>query len=288
MKFTKMHGTGNDFVVVDGRNLQADWPSLARAMSDRHFGVGSDGLLVVATSEVAPVRMRMFNPDGSEAEMCGNGIRCFAKYVLEQRIVQPNGPLSVETGAGVLTVHPRWEKGRVRGARVAMGQPQLRPEDVPVNLPPAAHDQGKRVGEAVLDFPVEVDGHHLLLTFVSMGNPHAVAFISEPVEQFPLEIVGPQMEHHSMFPNRTNFEVVNVFDSGRVKARVWERGAGLTLACGSGACALAVAARLHDYSGDQIEVELPGGTLTITWDGRGEVYLEGPAEEVFQGEWPSE
>ena len=281
LKFTKMHGAGNDYVVVDARAQERDWASLALRLADRHFGVGSDGLLLVAPSSIADVRMRMFNPDGSEAEMCGNGIRCFAKFVLERDIARPgDGVLSVETGAGVLTVIPHLEQGRVVRAQVDMGPPRLRPEEVPVRLPEGAATHGP-----LIDYPLTLDGRTLAVTCLSMGNPHAVAFIQEPIEEFPLERLGPQVEHHPLFPNRVNFEVANVLEPGQVHMRTWERGAGETLACGTGACAVAVAARLKGLIGEQVDIELLGGLLTVRWDGQGPVWLEGPAEEVFEGEW---
>ncbi len=281
--FSKMHGCGNDFVLVDGRNRDFDWPSLAVDMCDRHFGVGADGVLVAAPSDVAAIRMRMFNPDGSEAEMCGNGIRCFAKYVVECGVMPPES-FRVETGAGALTVEPFMEAGRVTGARIGMGQPVVAPELVPVNLD-GGNGAAAPAGGPVLNYPVAVNGRTLPMTFVSLGNPHAVTFLDEPVEDFPLAEIGPQVERHPLFPKRTNFEIVSVVDPSRIKVRVWERGAGLTLACGTGACAAAAAARLQGLTGNVAQVELPGGALNIEWDGRGEMFMSGPAEEVFRGEW---
>jgi diaminopimelate epimerase len=298
-----MHGAGNDFVVVDARALERDWGALAQAVCDRHFGVGADGILLLLPSGRADLRMRMFNPDGSEAEMCGNGIRCFAKFALERAIVPwPKEALRIETGAGVLSVKPLGENGRVTRARVGMGVPRLRPQEVPVDpahrlVPIGAREvTGQRVvggsteffaphDELVMDWPLLVPGHSFLITGVSMGNPHAVAFLEQPVDELPLEQIGPLVERHPLFPKRVNFEVVNVADRGHLKVRVWERGAGLTMACGTGACAAAVAARLHGYTDERMEVALPGGALALSWDGRGEVLLEGPVVEVFQGEW---
>ena len=290
MKFTKMEGCGNDYIFVDARSVEADWPALAAAMSDRHFGVGGDGLILIMESEVADLRMRMFNADGSEGEMCGNGIRCFAKYAIERGIASPlSDGLAIETMAGIQTVVHIWKDGSIVGARVAMGAPRLGPQEVPVEVDPAL---ARRVGKAVVGYPLSIDGADLRLTFVSMGNPHAVAFIEEPVDQFPLHTIGPRVEHHPMFPRRVNFEIANAVGGGRLKARVWERGSGETLACGTGACAIAVAARLLDINEDlrdittqTVDITLPGGTLSVTWDGEGEVYLEGPATEVFTGEW---
>jgi diaminopimelate epimerase len=282
MKFTKMHGAGNDYIYIDARHLDEDWPSLSRAMSNRHFGIGGDGIILVLDSDIADLKMRMFNADGSEGEMCGNGIRCFAKYAIEREIVpRPENGLKVDTLAGMRTVVPVYDGDRVRGARVSMGLPKLEPKEIPVDLDPA---MGPARG-LVLKYPIQPGDFRLYLTFVSMGNPHAVTFLDQPVGEFPLHNIGPLVEGHPMFPRRVNFEIVNVEDEGRLTARVWERGSGETMACGTGACAIAVASRLLGYTGDKVDITLPGGTLKIEWDGEGEVYLEGPAEEVFSGDW---
>jgi diaminopimelate epimerase len=282
MKFTKMHGAGNDYVYVDARSESRDWPELSRQMSDRHFGVGGDGLILIKNSDIADLKMSMFNADGSEAEMCGNGIRCFVKYAVDRGIVSNSGAsVSVETLAGIRQIVPIRENGRITRARVSMGMPIFTPNDIPVKL--------ESVGEygpgPVLEYPIQMDGYDLPLSFVSMGNPHAVTFIDTPVAEFPLQIVGPKIEHHSIFPNRVNFEIVSVDSPAHLTARVWERGSGETLACGTGACGIAVASMLNGHSKDTVDITLPGGTLKVDWDGRGEVYLEGPAEEVFSGEW---
>ena len=278
MKFTKMHGAGNDYLFIDARGQDRDWPALAVAMSDRHRGVGADGIILALPSEEADLRMRMFNADGSEGEMCGNGIRCLVRYAFDRGIVpSTKSPVSVETLAGTLGVVPIWDGSKMARASVSMGEPRLRPEDIPVDVP------GR---ELVLDYPLRVDGHSFDISCVSMGNPHAVAFVDEDVDAVPLREIGPLVEHHSLFPRRVNFEIVNVVDPARLKARVWERGSGLTMACGTGACAAVVAARNHRYVGDEVAVVLPGGELTVRWPGHGEVILEGPVEEVFQGEWP--
>ena len=279
MKFTKMHGAGNDYVFVDGRDGERDWPALSIAMSDRHLGVGSDGVIVLQSADDADIRMSMFNADGSQGEMCGNGIRCFAKYAIERDIAAPSGDgLTVETLAGIRTVTPTLDGNRITGARVAMGEPILMPAEVPVSL-------AEELPPPVLAYPFNMEGHDLPLNFVSMGNPHAVTFIRPPVADFPLHTVGPKVEHHPMFPRRVNFEIVNVDAPGKLTARVWERGSGETLACGTGACAIAVAARLSGHCGDEVDITLPGGTLRVQWDGKGEVIMEGPATEVFTGEW---
>ena len=282
MKFTKMHGAGNDYVYVDARSQEQDWPELARRMSDRHFGVGSDGLILIKGSDVADLKMSMYNADGSEAEMCGNGIRCFVKYAVDRTIVSSsNGSVSVETLAGIRNKTPISEYGAVTGARVSMGAPILTPDEVPVSLDAA----GEYGSGPVLEYTFEMDGYDLPLGFVSMGNPHAVTFIDTPVSEFPLLTVGPKVENHSIFPRRVNFEIVNVDNPTHLTARVWERGSGETLACGTGACGIAVASILGGHTDNTVSITLPGGTLKVDWDGQGEVYLEGPAEEVFSGEW---
>ncbi len=286
MRFTKMQGAGNDYIFIDARDpslARTDWLALSRAMSDRHFGVGGDGMILFLPSEAAHLKMRMFNADGSEGEMCGNGIRCFVKHAVEKGMVSPGtGDVRIETLAGIRSVVPLLDGGRVVRARVAMGEPHLPPEDVPVNLP---EERGSRVGSAVVNYPIEIGSTDLKLSFVSMGNPHAVAFLDDPVDEFPLHILGPQVERHYMFPNRVNFEIVNLAGEGRLNARVWERGSGETMACGTGACAIGVVSRLLGHTSDVVDITLPGGTLNIAWDGEGEVYLEGDAVEVFQGEW---
>ncbi len=282
MKFTKMHGAGNDYVYVDARSEDRDWPELSRQMSDRHFGVGGDGLILIKNSDVADLKMSMYNADGSEAEMCGNGIRCFVKYAIERGIVANSGAsVSVETLAGIRQIVPISENGQITRARVSMGTPILNPKDVPVNLESA----GEYGSGPVLEYAFEMDGYNLPLTFVSMGNPHAVTFMDTPVAEFPLHTVGPQVERHAIFPNRANFEIVNVDSPAHLTARVWERGSGETLACGTGACGIAVASMLNGHTGNTVDITLPGGTLKVDWDGQGEVFLEGPAEEVFSGEW---
>ena len=288
MQFMKMHGTGNDFVLVGNGSLSSadapdapNWSTAATRLCDRHFGVGSDGVLLILPSDVAAFRMQMFNPDGSEAEMCGNGIRCATKYAVETGLVTvskaPEAGIRVETLAGVKTVWPAvGPGGSVHEVRVDMEPPKLSPRRVPV----AVDGDGP-----VLDHPATVAGAELGLTFVSMGNPHAVAFLEESVDRFPLERIGPMVEHDRLFPNRTNFEVVNVLARDRLRVRVWERGAGLTMACGTGACAAMVAARLKGLVRDSAVVELPGGELFVEWDGSGPVYMTGAVETVFEGEW---
>ena len=279
MRFTKMHGAGNDYVYVDARGEERDWAALSVAMSDRHLGVGSDGLILALLSEKADLRMRMFNADGSEGEMCGNGIRCLVRFAFDNGIVSAEkSPVRVETMAGVLDVTPLVDNGNgMTAARVLMGAPRLVPAEIPVAI------EGTDV---VIDQPLEVAGREFRMTCVSMGNPHAVVFMDEPVDDFPLTEIGPQVEHHPLFPARVNFEIVNVLDGGKVlKTRVWERGSGITMACGTGACAVQVAARLNGLAGDRATIALPGGDLTVEWPGEGEVVMEGPVATVFDGEW---
>jgi diaminopimelate epimerase len=278
MDFTKLHGTGNDFVVVDARKSDRDWPALARMVCDRHFGVGADGLIAAARSDRADIRMRIFNADGSEAEMSGNGMRCLAKYAADGGLVTPrDGEFDVETGAGILRVRVTSEAGKVVAVREGMGAPRLDPAEVPVALdaPPP-----------ITDVEVEAAGWPVRFTAVSMGNPHAVHFQDGPVADFPLHRVGPAMEHHELFPRRTNFEVVRMLDRTHAEMRVWERGVGETLSCGSGASAVMVAARLLNLVDGALELRVPGGVLQLEWDGEGEVILSGPVVEVFRGEWP--
>ena len=277
MRFVKMQGTGNDFVLLEARGDERDWPHLAQTMCDRHFGVGADGLILVLPSSRAHVRMRMFNPDGSEAEMCGNGLRCIVKHAVEGGLARPrDGRIDVETMAGVLAAQTFGDGQTVERVRVSMGAPRFAPAEVPVLV---------EAEPPVVDLPLEVAGHALRLTCLSMGNPHAVHFLDGPVADFPLEEVGPLVEHHPLFPQRVNFEVARVLANDRIEARVWERGAGATLACGSGASATVVAACLRGLAGAAVDITLPGGTLAVEWNGRGEVYLTGPAERVFAGEW---
>jgi len=282
MKFTKMQGAGNDYIYIDAREQNEDWSRIARRMSDRHFGVGSDGIILIQDSEVADLKMRMFNADGSEGEMCGNGIRCFAKYAIDHRIVsRPQQALNVDTLAGIRRVVPVYQGQEITGARVSMGTPIFEPKMIPVIVDPSLIDSPG----PVLEYPVYSGDRRLQMSFVSMGNPHAITFLDQAVEEFPLHQVGPLVELDPMFPRKINFEIVNPRDGHHLNARVWERGSGETMACGTGACAIAAASRLLGYSGDTVDITLPGGTLTVDWDGEGEVYLAGPAEEVFTGEW---
>ena len=273
MNFVKLQATGNDFILIDARGLERGWGSLAKAVCERRFGVGGDGLILLLTSKVADFRMRIFNSDGSEAEVCGNGLRCFARYAINHGLAEADKKMTIETMAGVKTVE-LCPDGRFR---VNMGTPRFSPEDIPVAI----------VAETIpiVDYPVQVGGRELLVTVVSLGNPHGVCFVEE-LSDFPLAQIGPLVEHHELFPQRLNFEIARVVSRRKIEARVWERGAGETLSCGSGACAVAIAAQVHDYVDSQVDIVLPGGRLGIEWPGKGEVYLSGGAELVFTGEWP--
>lgn len=285
MRFSKLHGAGNDFILVDARTMETEWSKLARAMCDRHFGVGADGLILVQNSMSADLKMRLFNPDGSEGEVSGNGLRCFAKYAIDGRLTgkvpsqdrESSCPLTVETLSGLRKVKVYVSGNKISRAKVNMGLPRFRPEQIPVAVDVDMIP--------ILDYPLVVNGEKLTLSLVSMGNPHAVGFLSQPVADFPLAEIGPKVERHPIFPQRTNFEAARVLSSGKIEARVWERGVGETLACGSGASAIAVAARLLGYVDDQVDIILPGGTLTVSLDSIGEVLLTGPVKEVFTGEW---
>ena len=277
MKFTKMQGLGNDYVYVNClKEKIADPPELARKISDRHFGVGSDGLIMINPSDKADFEMEMYNADGSRAEMCGNGIRCVAKYVYDYGLTDKTY-ISVETLAGIKYLDLTVENGKVSLVKVDMGQPILEPEKIPVAVK----------GSRVVDEPLLVDGKEYRMTCVSMGNPHAVIFVDEGVKNLPLEKIGPSFENHTCFPKRVNTEFVRVIDRHTAEMRVWERGSGETLACGTGTCAVAVACVLNGLTEDAITVHLLGGDLYIEWDReKNTVYMTGPAEAVFDGEWP--
>jgi diaminopimelate epimerase len=276
IRFTKMHGIGNDYVYVSlfDQKAPADPVALAVAMSDRHFGVGSDGLILISPSERADARMRMFNADGSESEMCGNGVRCVAKYIHDHGIAtKPR--VTIETGRGVLILDIEVEKGRARRVRVDMGAPILQSSAIPTTL----------AGDPPVNVPISVNGTEVSVTAVSMGNPHAVVYVDD-VDRFPVEILGPALEHHSVFPRRVNGHFVQVLGPGEVRMRTWERGSGITLACGTGACAVCVAGVLNGKTERRLLAHLPGGDLALEWPKDGaSVFMTGPATEVFSGVW---
>lgn len=285
MEFTKMQGAANDFVLIETGGRQADWPRMAVAMCDRHLGIGADSLLLLEPSDKADYGMRTFDADGSEAEICGNGIRCLAKYIYEKGLVSRDvDEISVETAAGIKTIRLIKEGGKLALIKANMGKPALEAERIPLNGKPAA---GEIVDINGMNcYKVNVAGHDLELNCVSMGNPHAVHFIKDSVKEFPLEKLGSMVEHLPVFPKRVNFEVARVLGQDRLEARVWERGVGETMACGSGACAITVASQLRGLTQKSVQIELLGGVLTADWNGNGEVILGGPAEFVYTGIWP--
>lgn len=278
MKFTKMHGAGNDYIYLNGfeRSDFGDLPALARAMSDRHFGIGGDGLVLIAPSEKADARMIMHNADGSRAEMCGNAIRCVARFVRDRNLA-PNDELTIETDHGVLTLQCFSSDGTVDRVRVNMSSPILVSNDIPTTLP----------GDPPVNAALEVGDRTFDVTCVSMGNPHCVTFIDEAPSDELVHGVGPQIETHAAFPNRVNAEFIQVLSPNETVMRVWERGSGETWACGTGACAAVVAGVLAGKHGRSVTVHLLGGDLEIEWDeSSNDVYMTGPATEVFSGEWP--
>lgn len=281
MHFTKMQGLGNDFILIDGfqQELPEDLGELAQKICHRQFGVGADGLVLMLPSDVADIKMRIFNPDGSEPEMCGNAIRCFAKYVYERGLVNKS-KMNVETLAGIIKPELIIQNDvitgiqAITGVRVDMGQPRLNPEQIPVAIS----------GEKVVGERVEIEETNIIFTAVSMGNPHCVIFVDD-VKNAPVKTLGPKIETHPLFPAKTNVEFIEVINRNEVNMRVWERGAGETLACGTGACAVGVACVLNDKTDRKITVHLTGGDLEIEWSDDDRVFMTGPAQEVFEGQF---
>ena len=280
MKFTKMHGCGNDYIYVDGDREQIDAqekPELVRRLSDRHFGIGGDGVIFINPSDQADFEMEMYNMDGSRAEMCGNGIRCVAKFVYDKGLTEKTS-LSIISFGRIRYLDLTVQDGEVSTVRVNMGAPILKAADIPV-VSLKGENEDSVIGEEI-----EVDGRVYQMTCVSMGNPHAVVFVDE-VSTLPLEKIGPLFEGHERFPRRVNTEFVKIIDEENVEMRVWERGTGETLACGTGACATAVACVLNGLTKEQITVKLLGGNLQIRWDQKSNlVYMTGSADTVFEGE----
>lgn len=278
MRFTKMHGIGNDYIYVNCfEETVRDPAALARAMSRQHFGVGSDGLILICPSEVADFAMKMYNSDGTESEMCGNGVRCIGKYVYDRGLTKKTS-VSLMTGGGLKQLELRVNNGKVSSVRVDMGTPELSPRLIPVALP----------GETVMGHRLDVGGVNYQIHCVSMGNPHCVVFVKDP-DAVDLPMVGPLFEHHPIFPRRTNTEFVQIVSREHLRMRVWERGAGETLACGTGACASLVAAVLTGQADRSVTMDLVGGQLQLTWSPEdNHVYQEGPAAFVFDGEWLGE
>lgn len=278
LDFVKMQGLGNDFILIDciQENTSGDYGELSRRLCDRHFGVGADGLVLILPSQTADIRMRIFNPDGSEPEMCGNAIRCFARYVYENNIINKT-VIRVETLAGLIVPELVMDGGRVVSVRVDMGEPRLDRSLIPMEGP-----SGRVINESL-----SVAGEDFGVTCVSMGNPHCITFVQD-VEGYPLTRIGPKIENHPVFPRKTNVEFVQILSRNEVRMRVWERGAGETLACGTGACATGVACVLNNLTGRKVTVHLSGGDLIIEWTGDNHVYMTGPAEYVFSGRWAGE
>ncbi len=276
MKFTKMHGCGNDYVYVNGfeENI-ADEAKAAIIVSDRHFGIGADGLIIIKPSDIADFEMVMYNADGSRGAMCGNGVRCVAKYVYDHKLTDKTS-ISIASMGSIKYIDVDVENGKVVSAKVDMGSPVLEAKKIPV-----LSENEKAVNEKIT-----VDGKDYLMTCVSMGNPHAVVFTDIPVSEFPLEKIGPKFENNPVFPDRVNTEFVNITDRKNLNMRVWERGSGETLACGTGTCATVVAAILNGYADNDVTVHLIGGDLKISWSGNeaDSVFMTGPAETVFSGE----
>lgn len=283
MKFTKMHGCGNDYVYVDcTKEVIPNISETAIRVSDRHFGIGSDGLILIKASDVADFEMDMYNADGSRGKMCGNGIRCVAKYVYDHGLTDKT-TITVNTLSGIKTLKLTVEDGKVSKVRVDMGEPELIPAQVPVKASVLGLADDRR--EAIVAEPLEIKGRFYDITCVSMGNPHCITFIGEDVRDFPLEAVGPVFEKHELFPERVNTEFINVIDKDHLRMRVWERGSGETLACGTGACAVAVASYLNGFTGRSVDIELLGGHLEVVYDEKtNHVFMTGPATEVFSGE----
>ena len=276
MRFVKMHGLGNDYIYVDTTRERVEDPQgLAVAMSRPHVGVGADGLVLIGAAQCADLSLRLFNADGSEGEMCGNAVRCIGKYAYERGLVRRE-TMTLQTRAGVKTLRLTVEDGRVSRVRVDMGAPILDGPSIPALL-----GEGRIVRR-----PLEAGGRAFEVTCVSMGNPHAVIFLHEDVDAFDVGRYGPLLERHAAFPNRTNVEFAALVAPGRIRMRVWERGSGMTLACGTGACATAVAASLCGLTGERSTLVLDGGELDVEWSG-GTVYMTGPAAFVFEGEWPA-
>ncbi len=277
MFFTKVHGLGNDFILVNKneiKNLPGDLTGLAIKICDRHFGVGADGLVLIGLGKEADLAMQIINSDGSEAEMCGNAIRCVAKYAYERGLVRKT-KMAVETGAGIKMPELIIDNGAVTAVRVDMGTPYLEREQIPMTGQPGR----------VINEPLVVGNDVFNITSISMGNPHCVIFVPD-VTAVPLENWGSRVETHPVFPRKTNVEFVQVLNENEVHMRVWERGAGPTLACGTGACATAVAAVLNGYTGRTVRVYLYHGALDIEWAANNHIYMTGPAEQVFSGEYP--
>ncbi len=274
MKFTKMQGLGNDYIYVNGETERIENPSVsAKVLSDRHYGIGADGLILIQKSKMADFKMEMYNSDGSRGEMCGNGIRCVGKYVYDKQLTDKTN-LTIETLAGIRNLQLQVVDKKVISVKVDMGKPILAAREIPILIPKTL----------CINEPIQIQEKTYCLTGVSMGNPHVVLFVNS-IDSFPVEEIGPLLEYSYLFPNRVNVEFVEIMDRNTIKMRVWERGSGETMACGTGACAAVVASVLNNYTENQVMVKLLGGDLEIAWDRETDtVYMTGPAEMVFDGE----
>jgi diaminopimelate epimerase len=284
MEFIKMQGAGNDFVVVKPEDNHLNWSKIAVEMCDRHYGVGADGLLLFLPSNVADFKMRLFNADGSESSACGNGMRCLAKLFIDEIL---NGKkdyeVTIETPMGIRRARVHRHRGKISEIQASMGQPRIGHNGTPAQI--ACGNSELEEISSIMNRTIKVNGQVLLLSLVTIGNPHAVHFYKDSIIDYPLSLVGPRVEQHRLFPDETNFEVARIIDRNEVDARVWERGCGETFACGTGACAITIAGNLLGYLDNKVKVRLPGGILNVEWDGKGEVYLGGPAATVFRGDW---
>jgi len=281
MKFTKMQGAGNDFVVIESKNNR-DWSKLAIKMCERHYGIGADGLLISLPSKIADFKMRIFNADGSESAVCGNGLRCLVKHFTDVNNERNASEITVETSIGLRTARIHRQKGIVTEIQVNMGEPSIGTDGISVK----AVYHGKLLDiMSLMNRTVYIADKKLPLSLVSIGNPHAVHFYDGLITDFPIAKLGLKVEQHKLFPDETNFEVVNIINRQQVEALVWERGVGETLACGSGACAIVVAGNLLGLLDNKVDVILPGGILKVEWHIEDSIYLSGPAETVFSGDW---
>ncbi len=286
-KFTKTQGMGNDYVTIRSNTDAYDWSGIGRKLLDRHYGIGADSLLVILPSQKADFRMRIIDADGSEAEACGNGIRCLARYVYEKGMVKPGAPrITVETMAGIRDVNLHYTGGKLTEIQANMGKPVFKAAEVPVTI--EGEEKSFTDVKGMLQYHASVNGTELLLNTVSMGNPHAVCFWDRPVDEFPLAELGPKVENLKAFPNRVNFEIARLVSPAEIEVRVWERGVGETLACGTGACATTAAAQMLGLIGPKVNIRLRGGVLKVERNQSGEMLLSGPAEIVFEGEWTGE
>lgn len=275
MPFTKMHGLGNDFILIDcieQTKAKIDYQDLSKRLCQRRFGIGADQLLILNLSDIADFKMKIFNADGSEVEMCGNGIRCLAKYIWDKGLSNKD-ILKIETLAGIIMPEKRGDM-----VRVDMGEPIFEPDMIPVKLPAAENSQGR-----IIDYPLNILDREFKVTFVSMGNPHAVIFLEDDISSFPVHIYGPAIENHGYFPRRINVEFMNCKGRNDLNMRVWERGSGETMACGTGASAAGIAAMMKQLTERNVFVHLQGGDLLVEWENNNRVYMTGPAVTVFEG-----